>query len=164
MRQVLDLDRFPLDALDGARGRALVADCRRALAARGMFELEVFVRPAALARCVAEVTPVLEDAAFTHSRRHNIYFKDEIPGLAPDHPALRRFETVNHTVCADQIADSTVCRLYAWPPLAAFLAATMGKARLYPMADPLARANVMAYRAGEALFNVVDKKLGFVAS
>ena len=36
-------------------------------------------------------------------------------------------------------------------PLQRFLAATMGKTRLHVMQDPLARTNVMAYRAGEAL-------------
>ena len=58
---------------------------------------------------------------------------------------------MNHTVCADQISESLICRVYCWPPLARFLALVMGKPRLYEMADPLARVNVMAYRAGEAL-------------
>jgi hypothetical protein len=151
MKRLLDLDRFPLDDLEGARGKELVDDCRRRLAESGMFSLEGFVRPDALRQCVAEIAPVLERDAFTHRRCHNIYFDDDIAGLAPDHPALARVETVNHTVCADQIAGSIVCRIYAWPPLVDFLAATMGKTRLHLMADPLARANVIAYRDGEAL-------------
>ena len=48
-------------------------------------------------------------------------------------------------------AGTVVLRVYEWPPLAAFLAASMGKSGLHTMADPLARVNVMAYRAGEAL-------------
>lgn len=151
MERLLDLDRYPLDDPASAPGQALVARCRRDLAAQGMFSLEGFIRPRALARCVAEVEPVFDRSAFTHKRSHNIYFKDEIPGLAADHPALRRFETVNRTICADQIPDSILCRIYEWPHLADFLAAALGKARLYPMADPLARVNVMAYREGEAL-------------
>jgi len=151
VKRVLDLDRFPLDDLEGARGKELADDCRRRLAETGMFSLEGFVRSDALRQCVAEIAPVLERDAFTHRRRHNIYFDDDIAGLAPDHPALRRVETVNHTVCADQIPGSIVCRIYAWPPLVDFLAATMGKTRLHLMADPLARANVIAYRQGEAL-------------
>jgi hypothetical protein len=151
MKRLLDLDRFPLDHLEGARGKALVDDCRRRLAESGMFSLEGFVRPGALERCVGEIAPVLERDAFTHRRRHNIYFDDDIAGLAPDHPALGRVETANHTVCADQIAGSIVCRIYAWPPLVEFLAQALGKTRLHLMADPLARANVIAYRDGEAL-------------
>ena len=151
MRDLLDLDRYPLHDLMSPAGRALVETCRRELADHGMFNLEGLVRPRALAACVAELRPLVDGAAFTHRRNHNIYFADTIAGLAPDHPALRRLETVNHTVCADQMADSLVCRLYEWPPFVAFLAAALVKPRLYPMADPLARANVMAYRAGESL-------------
>lgn len=151
MKRILDLDRFPLDDLTSTDGQALVAACRRDLAAHGLFNLEGFVRPQVLAQCITEVAPLFETAAFTHERSHNIYFKDDIPGLAADHPALRHFKTVNQTLCADQIADSLVCRIYEWPPLVDFLAAVMEKTRLYLMDDPLARANVMAYRDGEAL-------------
>ena len=151
MRQFLDLDRFPLDSLDRVGGTALLARCRRDLRETGMFNLPGLIRPRALERCVAEVEPALRTAAFTHSREHNIYFDDDIEGLDADHPALARFETVNHTVCGDQIAASLVTRIYEWPPLVDFLAAAMDKPRLYPMADPLARINVMAYRTGDAL-------------
>ena len=151
MKRFLDLDRFPLDSPDGVRGRALLARCRRDLRETGMFSLPRVIRPGALERCVAEVGPELRTAAFIHSREHNIYFEDDIEGLAADHPALARFETVNHTVCGDQIAASLVTRIYEWQPLIDFLAAAMDKPRLYPMADPLARINVMAYHAGEAL-------------
>ena len=46
---------------------------------------------------------------------------------------------------------SLVMAVYEYPPLAQFLAATMGRPALYVMPDPLACANVIAYRAGEAL-------------
>jgi len=151
MKQYLDLDRFPLDLPDGVGGRALLARCRRDLRETGMFNLSGLVRPQALERCVAEVEPALRTAAFTHSREHNIYFDDDIEGLDADHPALARFETVNHTVCGDQVAASLVTRIYEWQPLIDFLAAVMDKPRLYPMGDPLARINVMEYRAGDAL-------------
>ena len=83
--------------------------------------------------------------------RTTSYFRNEIPGLASDHPALRLCETVNHTICADQIPDSVVMQVYEFPPLLRFLAETMGKAALHVMDDPMACANVMAYREGEAL-------------
>ena len=60
-------------------------------------------------------------------------------------------ETISHTVCADQIPDSIVLSIYQYEPLIRFLAATMDKPRLHAMQDPLARANVMSYRDGEAL-------------
>ena len=151
VNELLDLDRFPLNELDSAPGRALLAHCRKELNCTGMFNLEGLILPQALARCVAEAGPVLGSASFTHAREHNIYFDDTIGGLDPGHPALRRHRTVNHTICADQIRDGLLARIHEWEPLIDFLAAAMDKPRLYPMADPLARINVMAYRTGEAL-------------
>lgn len=151
MRDLLDLERFPLDRPDSPAAQALVQRCRAELAAEGLFNLEGFVRPAAVAACATALQPRLDQDSFTHRRRHNVYFRRAVPGLAPDHPALREVETVNHTLCADQLADSLVSRVYAWPPLAAFLAAVMELPALHLMADPLAAVNVIAYRAGETL-------------
>ncbi len=116
-----------------------------------MVDLEGFVRPKALQQCVADVAPLFSTSAFRHKRRHNVYFDDDVPGLAPDHPALRRVETANYTICGDQIPNNVLCRIYEWRPLADFIAAAMDKPRLFPMDDPLARINVMAYPAGEGL-------------
>ena len=105
MREILDLDRWPLHEPDGLQGQALVARCREEPRDAGMFSLDTLIRPEALETSVAEVVPVLDAAAFTHSREHNIYFDDEIEDLDPDHPALRRFTTVNHTICGDQTPE-----------------------------------------------------------
>jgi hypothetical protein len=151
MRDLFDLDRYPLDRTDASERAALVADCRAQLDATGMFNLAGLVTDAAIGRAMAELMPLMEHHAFTHKRRHNIYFLPEVAGLGADHPALTTFETTNHTLCADRMPGSVVCRIYEWPPLAQFLAEVMEKPELHTMADPLARANVMAYRAGEAL-------------
>ena len=151
MRAILDLDRYPVDRPGGADGEALVARCRAELARDGMFNLEGFVRPSAIQRAVQELTPLVRGASFHQSREHNIYFASEVPGVPADHPALARSVTSSHTVCDDQMADTVVHEIYEWTPLADFLARVMGKPRLHLMKDPLARVNVMAYRAGEGL-------------
>lgn len=151
MRRVLDLKRWPLHELDGADGRELVTRCRNELRDSGMFSLAALIRPNALEACVSEVEPLFDSAAFTQSRDHNIYFDDGIRDLDANHPALRRFTTINRTICGDQIPASGIAQFYRWQPLIDFLAAAMGKPRLYPMADPLGCINVMAYRAGERL-------------
>jgi hypothetical protein len=151
MRQILDLDRYPLDRPGSPGWETLVQRCRADLMRDGMYNLEGLVRPDALERAVAELRPVIDTLSFTHRRRHNIYFRKEIPGLAADHPALAMTETVNHTVCADQILQAVPLWIYEWSPFITFLASTMDKDALYPMRDALARVNVMAYRDGEAL-------------
>ncbi len=151
MRDILDLDRYPLHRVGTPEWHALVNRCGADLAANGMFNLEGLVRPEALARIVDEISPVMERLSFLHKREHNIYFLKSIPGLPEGHPALATTTTINHTVCADQITQSLVMYIYEWAPMVMFLAETMGKQALYPMLDPLARVNVMSYRAGEAL-------------
>lgn len=151
MRNHIDLDRYPLDRPDSAEWQALVDDCRDELTLNGLFNLPGFVRADALAKAVAELEPVLATQAFTHARRHNIYFKRSVDGLDDSHPALRLRETSNRTICADQMTGALVIKLYEWPPFAGFLAAVMGKKVLHTMDDPLARANVMGYSAGQAL-------------
>ena len=148
---ILDLDRYPLDREGSPEWRRLVEESSAALDASGMFNLEGFLRPGVAEAAVAEIRPVMDARSHTHKRMHNIYFKPSIPELSPDHPALRKVETVSHTVCADQIPGSIVLAIYEYEPLVRFLAVTMGKPRLHVMQDPLARTNVMAYRAGEAL-------------
>lgn len=151
MRDILDLDRYPLDKVGSPAWVALVERCKADLAANGMYNLEGLVRPDALSKCVAEIKPVMDTLSFVHTREHNIYFMKTIPGLSEDHPALTKTKTINHTVCADQIPQSLVMYIYEWAPMVMFLGATMEKQALYPMRDALARVNVMAYREGEQL-------------
>ena len=151
MKDILDLDRYPLDREGSAEWQRLVDQSIAALEADGMFNLEGFLRPGVAEKAVREIQPVMAARSHVHKRMHNIYFKPDIPELAPDHPALRKVETISHTVCADQIPGSVVLAIYEFQPLLRFLAAAMGKTKLHVMQDPLARTNVMAYRAGEAL-------------
>ncbi len=151
MHDILDLDRYPLDQPGSPGWIALVDRCKADLARDGMFNLDGLLKPGAITRVIAEVKPVLDSASFIHRRSHNVYFRKEIPGLGADHPALKLFETSNQTICADQIPDSLLVRLYEWPNLAAFLAATMEIPALFPMDDRIACANVMRYTEGEAL-------------
>lgn len=150
MTALLDLDRYPLDQPDSAAFAALVAGARADLAAEGMFSLPGFLRPEALAEAVAQLAPRFDGEAFTHARSHNIYFRKEVPELPADHPALRLHVSTNRTLCGDQ-TGALLDRIYEWPAMAAFLAATMDKPALHVMDDPLARVNAMRYGKGEAL-------------
>lgn len=151
MEHILDLASYPLDRPDSAEYAALVGRCRVALDADGMFELPGFIRPDVAAAAADMAGPAMATQSYRHARTHNVYFLDQVDDLAADHPALAKVETVNHTLCADQIAGNPVLDLYEWPPFAAFLAATMGKPALYCMDDPIARVNVQTTRVGEAL-------------
>ncbi len=151
MRDLIDLETYPLDKPESEAYSALVQRCRSELANGGMFNLSGFLKPEAIRKAIAEVTPVLDSDSFEHHRRHNIFFRDEVEGISADHPAMQEFDSINHAICADQIEGSIVTRVYEYIPFLRFLADAMEKQNLYLMDDPLARVNVMATRNGEAL-------------
>ncbi len=150
MQDLIDLDRYPLDRLDSPAGERLLERCIAGLQRDGMFTLQAFLRREVIDAMLGDLLRRMRDESFTHAREHNIYFDDENEDIPADHPALGRVRTVNHTLCGDQLAEP-LRRIYLWPGLGAFLARVMGKQALYPMADPLACANVMGYYAGEGL-------------
>ena len=151
MRHILDLDRYPLDKPGTPEWQHLVEKCGDDLRRDGMYNLSGFLTPEAMKEAVTELPPVIDTLSFTHRRRYNVYFRKDIRGLPTDHPALAMCDTVNHTVCADQITQSIPPWIYEWAPFAMFLAATMRKNALFQARDPLARVNVMTYREGEQL-------------
>ena len=151
MRDILDLDRYPLDRPGSPEWQELVDRCRADLGRDGMFNLHELMLPQVAQQAAVALTPKFTNESFRHERDHNIYFQDSIDGLAADHPALTRFQTSNLTLCADQLGDSPLMKLYDWPEFALFMAATMGKEKLFTMFDPLARVNVMSYAEGQEL-------------
>ena len=151
MQHLLDLETYPIDRPDSEEFKALIERCRADLAAHGMYNLDGFLKPEVAQAAADDLKSTMASDSFTHSRKHNIYFRKELPELDPDHPALTLFQTINHTLCADQLGANPVTEIYTWPPLVNFLAVTMGKPALFAMDDPLARINVMAYYEGETL-------------
>ena len=147
----IDLDRYPIDQPKTAEYSDLVQLCQKELDAEGMFNLAGILREDIAWELSEALLPKFQTEAFTHSRMHNIYFQKEVAGVPPHHPCLIPFETTNHTLCTDQLSDTLLGDLYQSSALARFLADVMGKPKLYPMADPLAGLNAMAYYKGEAL-------------
>ena len=151
MNHLLDLKKYPLDHPGSPEYAALVEKCRADLAADGMYNLPGFFLPGVAQKAADAAKPAMDTASFRHSRRHNVYFKDSMPGIDDDHGAMAKFQTVNHTLCADQLEGNPVIDVYEWEPFADFLAQTMGKKKLYQMDDKMARVNVQATHDGEGL-------------
>lgn len=151
MRDLLDLERYPLDQPGTDQWNALVARCQRDLSRDGMFNLDEFMLPDVAGAEARHFAPRFAAESFLHAREHNIYFLKSLPDLPDDHPALMRFKTSNNTICGDQIDGSAVLTLYQWQPFIDFLAATMEKPALFQMDDPMSRLNVMSYNEGQAL-------------
>ncbi len=151
MRDILDLDRFPIDQPGSQAYDALVESCQAEMDAEGMFSLHGFMRPEIAQKVADDVADDMASIAFHHARKHNVYFKKEIPGLDPTHPALTQFETSNYTLTGDQVLQTAVTQVYEYAPVRSFLADVMNKPELFIMDDPLARLNVMSYGQDDAL-------------
>ena len=147
----IDLGRYALDKPGSDSWHNLVAKCRRDLDAKGMFELPGFLTTTSVRETTEKLLPRMANESAEIRREHNIYFLDQVDGLADDHPALKKILTVNHTLCADQLVDTPLTTVYEWPHFREFIAATMGLPELHLMDDELARVNVLSYRPGEAL-------------
>jgi len=151
MNQYLDLEKYPLDRPNSAEYAELVEQCQADLAIDGMFNLPGFFKPGVAQTAADAAKPAMDSSSYRHARVHNVYFKDTVPGISDDHPAMKKSKTANYTLCADQLAGNPVIDVYQWPPLAAFLAATMGKEKLYQMDDKMACVNMQATLEGEGL-------------
>jgi len=148
---IVDVGRYPLDRPGSPEWQALVERCVADLDERGMFELPGFLHPDVVDRTRDTLLPRMANESFAVRRMHNVYFLSHVEGLDPEHPALRKILTANHTLCADQLLDTALTDLYEWPEFRQFIAATVGLPELHLMADPLARVNVLSYRPGQAL-------------
>jgi len=152
IEQLIDLGRYPLTKLESPEGRLLVAANRRHLSEFGACSLNGFLRPAALRACVAEIEPLMQSCSFHHVQEHNIYFAQSGDSDAATRRLLdKTLTTSNHALTCDQLDGTTIRRIYEWPALGAFVARILDKPALFPMADPLARLNVMGYGEGDRI-------------
>jgi hypothetical protein len=143
----VDLERYPI-ATDGAARDALVSRLHAALAADGCTVLKGFVRAERLGELVDECDRVAVHGHRNFSRT-NAYFTQDRPELPASHPLRRFYDRSNAFVPADNFGPHSILRaIYEWPPFAPFVQATLGEARFYRYADPLADVIVNLAEAG----------------
>lgn len=143
--ELVDLDRYPIHDLGGARGRALLGRCRADMASEGAVNLEGFLTPEATGNLCDEVLAWLP-AAYIKTARRTIYGTPIDPSWPEDHPGRRMLtaQGTNAQIAYDQIPEtSAVRRLYLWDPLMAFIAATLDLPRIFPFADPFQALNMI---------------------
>ena len=151
MEGIVDLDRYPLDRPGGPEWQALVAGCARTSRRKACSTFPGSCsRGAGRDACGAGSRSSTPRPSSTPASTTSTSAR-RCRGLRPTTPPSPVSETVSRTLCADQMAGSPLVTLHRDPRFAEFLAAAMGKAVLYPMGDPLAAVNAMAYGPGEAL-------------
>lgn len=149
VHDLIDLDRYPIADLAGRAGRNLIARCRADLKSEGAANLDGFVRPDAIASLVREAEALLPEALVKRQRR-NIYVRPIDESWPQDHPGHRLMPGGSAQIAYDQIPeDAAVRRLFLWDALTDFIAAALGKRKLYRFADPFQALNLIYLREGE---------------
>jgi hypothetical protein len=152
LAEIVDLERYPIDALDTAPGRALVERARADLRAQGACDLRGFLRPDAVPAAV-ESARSLQDRSYRTEQTHDIEFSG-VPAdeLAADDPRRTRVRSAKQGTAFDDIpADSIVRVLYESPELLAFVGAALEIDPIYRSDDPLGALNYMYYLPGDEL-------------
>ena len=148
---LVDLARFPLLALDSARGREVVRAGRDELARLGMAVLPGFLRADALSGLLAECEALAPRGHF--SEIHGTpYIEAPDPSLPASHPRRTLQRTALTAVAYDLFPrDSALRALYEWEPLMEFVRVLLGKEKLFRYADPFGALNLASMRAGDEL-------------
>ncbi|MEY2405537.1 MAG: hypothetical protein QOG39_453, partial [Acidimicrobiaceae bacterium] len=135
---VVDLDRYPVAALDSPAAKAVIAEHRSALEQRGVSVLPGFVKPAAIEAMVEECDALAEDAHHQDVQGTPYLELPDADAWPQDHPRVTWTRSSVHTVAYDQLpATSAVRALYEWEPLLVFVGRILGREQLYRYADPL---------------------------
>ncbi|KAL6069719.1 ArpA protein [Balamuthia mandrillaris] len=154
MAQHVNLERYPVDQLDSEEGQGLLAKLRHQLEEQGHCALPGFLKDESVCRkSVEEVLHVQASGVAYHSdNAHNVYLEQEDPTLDEDHPRNRSQRSAKTCVTYDQISDANpVAQVFHWDALTDFLAAVLGKEKLYRTADPLGALNIHIYNQGDNL-------------
>lgn len=150
--RLVDLDRYPILALASPAGRALVEHCRTQLAASGACELPGFLTAAATER-IAKESETLIPLGHYAAGPATVYLGLPDMERPEGHPRRALGQAAVSAIAYDRIPPAhALRRLYEWEPLMQFVAAALGKERLYRYADPFGALNVAAMKDGDQLY------------
>jgi len=122
IRQLIDLDRYPLDQPEHPAYAQLLYDGRLALEQRALFSMAQFVRPQAIAVMVRQLEALLSCSSRYESARSAYVYGAGESDCADDHPRAQLHRCSYNQVLNYQIPNNSPLRLiYYWQPLTEFL-------------------------------------------
>ena len=147
----VDLDRYPINALESAVGRSMVEQGRDQLARLGVCSLPGFVRPDAVYTMVA-IAESRAAEAWRSGQTHTAYFEPPDPTVATSDPRARLVRSAKRALACDLIpADAPLRRLYESDDMTRFIAAVLDKPVLFRSADPLDCLEIAMFGDGDEL-------------
>jgi hypothetical protein len=148
---MVNLERYPIRDLTGARMGAVLDWARGQLAATGACEVPDFVTPEGLAALVADAR-ALAPQAYRSTGVGSAYL--EIPdfNLPEDHPRRLLGPYAVGVIAYDMFPpDSALRRLYESDAVMAFIGAVLQRGPLFRYADPLGALNLAVMGDGDEL-------------
>jgi hypothetical protein len=148
---VIDLERYPVDRLDGPAGGRMLGAIRASLRARGACQLPGFLRREAVDRLVAEAIGK-RDLAYRTDDVHNVYFEATGETLPPGDPRGLLQHSSKNAIAWDQIdAGSPVRIAFEWATLTRFVGEAFELEACYRDEDPLGACSLMLFEEGDEL-------------
>ncbi len=148
---IVDLDRYPLDDINSAKGSAMVGDAQRQLAAAGAFHMPGFLSADGLASCRAEAADLEELAHFSHTYQTPYYQEVDPDSPATDPKNTAVLFAVGYVAREDIPAASPFRALFEGDEFLEFLRAVLPGEPLYRHSEPRGSLNVTVMRDGDEL-------------
>jgi hypothetical protein len=132
IRDLIDLDRYPIDQPGEPGYEKLLSDGRRALERQALFSMTRFVRAPAIEPMAQELEAQMQRSCRYDRSRIAYVYEDDEPEWPPGHPRTRKHRCSYNQVLNYQIAnDSPLRQIYYWQPLTDFLRELCGFDRFY---------------------------------
>lgn len=159
---LIDLDRYPIDDLNGAHYWPLVERCRAQFDDAVSCHLPGFLKPAAISAVLMEVDRNLHLANLYAVHRGAYNLEDprssaHVATLGPEDPRAQPHRRHQHWMGTDDLSEeNALTKIYDWKNLTKFVGDVLGAPTLYTVDDPLMRVLVNIHRAGDELGWHVD--------
>jgi hypothetical protein len=135
--QMVDLERYRIDALDTDRGRTLIARCRSDLAEAAICVLPGFLQKTATDAMISEAERLIPEAYRYDQPRIAYELELDANGYEDAHPTRMFHPNRYRQVLNHQIPNDSLLRaLFLWPVLTEFVRRALGLDRLYTSACP----------------------------
>ena len=149
--ELVDQGRYPVLALGSPDGQRAISAAREQLRATGAAELPGFVHARGLAALVDDGRR-LAPLAYRSAGKGTPYLELPDATLPAGHPRRHLGAFGVGVIAYDQFpADSPLRRLYEWEPMIDFIAALLGRGKLFRYADPLGALNLAVMGDGDLL-------------
>ena len=160
---LVNLDRYPILALDSPRAKSLIKSCQMALEKEALCLLPEFLTATAVSRMTAETDDLSQHAIAQNKLRTSYGWMDN-SGFEPDHPRARLHRVRNSTVTLNYVPQQSAMRqLFFWDALTEFIRHCLGFEKLYCSADPYLALEIKSYDTGEDICWHYDTNDGVVS-